>query len=131
MSPILASRRALAEASWTEPVGAMVGTARYAAPEQFRGLPLDGRADVYALTLVLVEAATGSVPFALDTTLGGLIARASRSIPVPAELGLLAPVLEQAGLADPEARVSAEALAQRSRRWPGSYAPRRDCLWPG
>ena len=105
--------RALAEASWTEPVGAMVGTARYAAPEQLRGLPLDGRADVYALTLVLVEAATGSVPFALDTTLGGLIARAGRSIPVPAELGLLAPVLEQAGLADPEARLSAEALAQQ------------------
>jgi serine/threonine-protein kinase len=105
--------RALAEASWTEPVGAMVGTARYAAPEQLRGLPLDGRADVYALTLVLVEAATGSVPFALDTTLGGLIARAGQPIPVPAELGLLAPVLEQAGLADPEARVSAEALAQQ------------------
>ncbi|HUC15403.1 MAG TPA: PASTA domain-containing protein [Acidimicrobiales bacterium] len=105
--------RALAEASWTEPVGAMVGTARYAAPEQLRGLPLDGRADVYALTLVLVEAATGSVPFALDTTLGGLIARAGRSVPVPAELGLLAPVLEQAGLADPEARLSAEALAQQ------------------
>jgi len=105
--------RALAEASWTEPVGAMVGTARYAAPEQLRGLPLDGRADVYALTLVLVEAATGSVPFALDTTLGGLIARAGRSIPVPAELGLLAPVLEQAGVAGPEDRLSAEALAQQ------------------
>jgi beta-lactam-binding protein with PASTA domain/tRNA A-37 threonylcarbamoyl transferase component Bud32 len=105
--------RALAEASWTEPVGAMVGTARYAAPEQLRGLPLDGGADVYALTLVLVEAATGSVPFALDTTLGGLIARAGRSIPVPAELGLLAPVLEQAGSADPEERLSAEALGQQ------------------
>jgi serine/threonine-protein kinase len=105
--------RALAEASWTEPVGAMVGTARYAAPEQLRGFPLDGGADVYALTLVLVEAATGSVPFALDTTLGSLIARAGRSIPVPAELGLLAPVLEQAGSADPKERLSAEALAQQ------------------
>src|SRR6202451_1609765 len=29
--------RALAEAAWTEPVGALVGTARYAAPEQLRG----------------------------------------------------------------------------------------------
>jgi serine/threonine-protein kinase len=105
--------RALAEASWTEPVGAMVGTARYAAPEQLRGVTLDGRADVYALTLVLVEAATGSVPFALDTTLGGLIARAGRPIPVPPELGLLAPVLEQAGSAEPEDRLSAEALAQQ------------------
>ena len=39
--------RALAEASWTEPAGALVGTARYAAPEQATGAPLDGRADLY------------------------------------------------------------------------------------
>jgi len=31
--------RALAEAAWTEPTGAMVGTARYACPEQARGEP--------------------------------------------------------------------------------------------
>ena len=42
--------RALAEASWTEPVGAMVGTARYAAPEQLRGFPLDGGADAVSYT---------------------------------------------------------------------------------
>ena len=29
--------RALAEATWTEPAGAVVGTARYAAPEQAKG----------------------------------------------------------------------------------------------
>ncbi|HTW06536.1 MAG TPA: protein kinase, partial [Acidimicrobiales bacterium] len=45
--------RALAEASWTEPMGALVGTARYAAPEQLQGVTLDGKADVYALALVL------------------------------------------------------------------------------
>jgi len=59
--------RALAEASWTEPLGAMLGTARYAAPEQLKGAPLDGRADVYSLAVVAVESVTGDVPFSRDT----------------------------------------------------------------
>jgi serine/threonine-protein kinase len=103
--------RALAEASWTEPMGALVGTARYAAPEQLRGRPLDGRADVYALAVVLVEAVTGTVPFARDTVLAALLARADQSLPVPAELGPLVPVLEQGGTADPEQRLNAESVA--------------------
>ena len=104
--------RALAEASWTEPIGALMGTARYAAPEQLRGVALDGKADVYALALVIVEAVTGTVPFSLDTTLGGLIARASTPLPVPPQLGPLAPLLRRAGAADPELRLSAESVAE-------------------
>ena len=67
--------RALAEASWTEPAGAVVGTARYAAPEQVTGAPLDGRADLYSLAVVLVEAVTGTVPAIADTAIGTLAAR--------------------------------------------------------
>ncbi|HET9060442.1 MAG TPA: protein kinase [Acidimicrobiales bacterium] len=105
--------RALAEASWTEPMGALVGTARYAAPEQLEGVALDGKADVYALCLVLVEAVTGSVPFAADTTLGALLARSSKPVPVPDQLGALAPVLRAVGVPEPGRRPSAEQLAER------------------
>src|SRR6266480_965830 len=64
--------RALAEASWTEPAGAVFGTARYASPEQAQGVKLDARSDLYSLALVLVEAVTGALPFTADTTLGML-----------------------------------------------------------
>ena len=99
--------RALAEATWTEPAGAVVGTARYAAPEQVRGQSLDSRADVYSLALVLIEAATGTVPFAADTTLGTLMARIERDVEVPDGLGPLGPVLASAGTSDREQRLDA------------------------
>jgi len=103
--------RALAEAAWTEPMGAMLGTARYASPEQARGEPLDGRSDVYSLALVLVEAATGEVPFAADTTLGTLMARVDAPLVVPAELGPVADVLAAAGHHDRATRIDADELA--------------------
>ncbi|MEX1178554.1 MAG: protein kinase [Nitriliruptor sp.] len=43
--------------------GMVLGTARYLAPEQLRDDPVDGRADVYALGLVLHEILTGQAPF--------------------------------------------------------------------
>lgn len=42
----------------------IVGTADYLAPEQIAGLPLDGRADLYALGVTLYELLAGHVPFA-------------------------------------------------------------------
>jgi len=102
--------RALAEATWTEPAGAVVGTARYASPEQARGESLDGRADVYALTLVLIEAITGTVPFAADTTLATLVARLDRPIPAPAGLGPLTTVVERCGAVEPERRCDAAGM---------------------
>lgn len=103
---------ALAEATWTEPAGAVIGTARYASPELVRGEHLDSKADVYSLALVLVEAVTGQVPFVADTAFGTLMARVGRSLVVPAELGPLKPVLESAGAADPAARLDALSLAR-------------------
>ena len=100
--------RALAEASWTEPEGVVLGTARYASPEQAAGLPIDARSDLYSLALVLVECVTGRVPHTADTTLGTLRARIERDITVDeAVFGPLAALIEAVGRADPATRISA------------------------
>lgn len=87
---------ALAEAAWTEPEGTVVGTARYAAPEQLTGGSVDGRADVYALAVVLVEAHTGRPAFAA-ADLAGVLARVDQPLEVPGELGPVADILRRAG----------------------------------
>lgn len=43
--------------------GRVMGTAAYVAPEQLRGRPVDARADLYSLGLVLYEAVTGTRAF--------------------------------------------------------------------
>ena len=76
----------------------------YAAPEQALALPVDGTADVYALCLSFHEAVTGTVPFKSDSTVAALSARIGRLMPVSADLGPLASVLERAGRPDPDER---------------------------
>lgn len=115
--------RALAEASWTEPAGAMLGTARYAAPEQGSGRPLDGRADLYSLAVVLVESVTGKVPHQGETTIAMLATRATTPIVAPPELGPLGAVVERAGKPDvddryPDAATMSRALADAGRALP-------------
>ncbi len=105
--------RALAEATWTEPAGAVLGTARYAAPEQVEGKPVDGRADVYALALVLFEAVTGMVPFAADTTVATLMARVGVLLPEHDDLGPLNDVLLWAAAPDLSERYDAGAFGLR------------------
>ncbi len=105
--------RALAEAAWTEPAGAMIGTARYISPEAAEGKSVDGRADVYSLALVLYESVTGVVPFVTDTTMGTLAARIGQPLPHHALLGPLDDVLARAAAPDVASRLDAAGLAAR------------------
>jgi len=52
----------------TQP-GLLIGTPAYMAPEQINGLPVDARADVFAVGVLLHEYACGSHPFAASTPL--------------------------------------------------------------
>ncbi|HEX4902355.1 MAG TPA: PASTA domain-containing protein [Acidimicrobiales bacterium] len=102
--------RALAETGITDHGGHLVGTMRYAAPEQARGERTGPKADVYALGLVLVEAVTGRVPFAGGDPVASLQARTVADLEVPEALGPLRPAIERAGRLDPDERADAEEL---------------------
>ncbi len=108
--------RALAEASWTEPAGAVLGTVRYAAPEQAEGRDVGAAADVYALALVLVEAMTGAVPFATNNVVGTLMARREHPLIAPASLGRIGRVIEAAGAIRPADRLDAARFAAGLRQ---------------
>jgi serine/threonine-protein kinase len=104
--------RLLTADEWREPSTVPTHVARYCSPEQALGQPIDGRTDVYSLALILVEAVTGAVPFAARSTVATLSARVGRLMPVSADLGPLASVLERAGRPDPSDRSSAAELGR-------------------
>ena len=62
--------------------GSVMGTATYFSPEQAQGLELDGRADVYALGVVLYEMLTGVAPFIADNPVS-VAYKHVREAPVP------------------------------------------------
>ncbi len=99
-----------------------VGTPMYMAPEQVSGDPVDARADLYAVGLLLHEMLTGEAPFTGDTPWAAAMARLRQpppdlrqraSIPVP-----LAEVVHHCLARSPEERpTSALEVAGALRQW--------------
>lgn len=102
--------RAVVEAAWTEPEGVLMGTARYASPEQAVVASVGSQADVYSLALCLFECLTGKVPLVRDSPLGTMQLRQTESIPPDDALGALTDAILGAGIADPERRWRATDL---------------------
>ena len=73
----------------------IIGTPEYLAPERALGLPVDGRADIYALGIVLFQMLTGQVPFTGSSAISTALMHTEDEPPRPSDLVPdLAPVVE-------------------------------------
>jgi serine/threonine protein kinase len=60
---------------------AIIGTPAYMAPEQAQGTEVDGRADIYALGIILFEMLTGKQPYEADTPMAVAIKHITDPVP--------------------------------------------------
>lgn len=61
--------------------GMIFGTPKYMSPEQAEGKPIDNRADVYAIGVVMFEMLTGRPPFVAETPVSLLLKHISEPAP--------------------------------------------------
>lgn len=94
----------------TRTQGTMVGTLKYMSPEQVQGLPIDSRADLFAVGVVLYQLLTGKRPFDGDTDFAIIQQIVSHTPVAPSSFNTLLPAAIDA--------VVARALAkQRDQRF--------------
>lgn len=67
-------------------VGALMGTPGYMAPEQAVGDPIDGRADLYSVAVILFQMLTGRLPFEGDSIVELITAQVMQPVPFVREV---------------------------------------------
>ncbi|AIZ35703.1 serine/threonine-protein kinase [Pseudomonas parafulva] len=100
--------------------GFAIGTPSYMSPEQARGLEIDGRADLYALGVVLYEILVGKLPYNGVDALSTALAHLTEPLPeLPIEHGRYQDILHGLLAKDPTARFAdADALLAALDRLP-------------
>ena len=92
--------------------GVTLGTPHYMSPEQLQGKPLDGRADLYSLGVVLYQLLTGALPYQGTDGWSVGVQHISAPIPrLPAELARLQPLVDALMAKDPADRPQTGAEA--------------------
>ncbi|MFO1328611.1 MAG: serine/threonine-protein kinase [Rubrivivax sp.] len=99
----------LADADATRTQGMVVGSLRYASPEQVTGQPVDARTDIFSTGVLLFELLTGRTPFPGQTDAEVLHRIATGEVPSARELNPEIPrdldaALKRALARDPESR---------------------------
>ncbi|QXI38776.1 serine/threonine-protein kinase [Pseudomonas xantholysinigenes] len=85
--------------------GFAVGTPSYMSPEQARGMEIDGRADLYALGVVLYEILVGKLPYNGTDALSTALAHLTEPLPeLPIEHGRYQDILRGLLAKDPNER---------------------------
>ena len=106
--------------------GHLIGTIEYMSPEQILGRDVDGRSDLYSLTIVLYELLTGRVPFKRDSDYALMRSQVEEAPPPPrGSCAQLPPSLEAAllrGLAKSPEQRFADAAGYRAAIAPWSTA---------
>jgi eukaryotic-like serine/threonine-protein kinase len=73
--------------------GEVAGTLIYMSPEQLRGLPVDGRSDIFSFGLLLHEMATGTHPFLKSSSISTIDAILNAPGPTPDRYANAPPLL--------------------------------------
>lgn len=96
----------------------IVGTPIYMSPEQAQGAEVDGRADLYALGILLHELLTGRVPYSGDSPIAVCMQHLTAPLPIlPPRFAMLQPVLDRLLAKSPAERyLSAEAFLEAMRK---------------
>ena len=92
--------------------GVITGTAPYMSPEQLRGVPIDGRSDIFSLGVVLYEIATGRRPFDRENAVSTITAILFEE-PAPIdseEFAPIAPIVRRALTKEPSKRYPSAAV---------------------